>query len=69
MLFFADQVLMTSLSVRYPTGHLNNIPVVPTEPLIKVLEAACAKKSLDPKLHKLVWVIEIVFCLDELFFR
>ncbi|KAM3171788.1 hypothetical protein ACTXT7_015897 [Hymenolepis weldensis] len=45
---------MTSLSVRYPTGHLNNIPVVPTEPLIKVLEAACAKKSLDPKLHKLV---------------
>ncbi|VDL60308.1 unnamed protein product [Hymenolepis diminuta] len=45
---------MTSLSVRYPSGHLNNIPVVPTEPLIKVLEAACAKKSLDPKLHKLV---------------
>nr|CDS33624.1 alveolar soft part sarcoma chromosome [Hymenolepis microstoma] len=45
---------MASLSVRYPTGHLDEIPVVPTEPIIKVLEAACVKRSLDPKLYKLV---------------
>ncbi|VDO11652.1 unnamed protein product [Rodentolepis nana] len=45
---------MPSLSIRYPTGHLDEIPVVPTEPIIKVLEAACVKRSLDPKLYKLV---------------
>ncbi|KAL5971827.1 Tether containing UBX domain for GLUT4 [Taenia solium] len=46
---------MSHLNVRYPTGHLEVFPVKPQAPLISVFEAACAKRSLDPKAHKLVY--------------
>ncbi|EUB55498.1 UBX domain-containing Tether [Echinococcus granulosus] len=45
---------MSFLNIRYPTGHLEVFPVKAQAPLIKVFEAACAKRSLDPKAHKLV---------------
>lgn len=42
---------MPTLVVQYPTGHKASIDVPPNKPLIKALEIACARRSLDPSKH------------------
>ncbi|TGZ61766.1 hypothetical protein CRM22_007828 [Opisthorchis felineus] len=42
---------MPTLVVQYPTGHKASIEVPPNKPLIKALEIACARRSLDPSKH------------------
>ncbi|KER28526.1 hypothetical protein T265_04663 [Opisthorchis viverrini] len=42
---------MPTLVVQYPTGHKASIDVPLNKPLIKALEIACARRSLDPSKH------------------
>ncbi|VDN14030.1 unnamed protein product [Dibothriocephalus latus] len=46
---------MSYLNVRYPTGHLEKIPVQPNAPLLRALEAACSKRSFDIQKCKLIY--------------
>nr|VZI35710.1 unnamed protein product [Spirometra erinaceieuropaei] len=46
---------MSYLNVRYPTGHLEKIPVQPNAPLLRALEAACSKRSFDVQKCKLIY--------------